>query len=62
MKTHRPQLTVSYRVLDASGHTLEVIKLTGPNKRYLLWKAQRLVEKRYGKAMKLHQYKVVGVA
>lgn len=58
MKRQRPTLTVSYRVLDPSGKTLEVLKETGFNKRYLLWKAERYVTKKYGKGHKLHAYKV----
>ena len=62
MKNRRPILTVSYRILDGSGHTVEVLKLTGPNKRYLEWKAKRIAEKKHGKGFKLHAYKVVETA
>ena len=59
MMKPRQQLTISYRILDASGHTVEVIKETGTNKHYLLWKVERLVRKKYGKDFSVHQLKVI---
>ena len=59
MKDRRKQITVSYRVLDASGHTVDIFKMAGFNKNNLLWKAERLMKNKYGKGMKLHQFKVV---
>ena len=55
----KAEITVSYRILDEKGKTLDVIKRTGFNKRNLLWQATRLAEKKYGKKVKLHAYKVV---
>lgn len=55
----KAKITVSYRVCDASGHTLEVIKRTGYNKNNILWQAERFVKHKYGKTMKLHPYKIV---
>lgn len=59
MKKPRPLLTVSYRVLDGAEHCIDVITLTGPNKQYLKWKAERILKKKHGKGFKLHQYKIV---
>jgi hypothetical protein len=59
MTRPRTALTVSYRVLDENGKTLEVIKKTGLNRRYLLWMVERYVKHKYGKKMKIHPYKVV---
>jgi hypothetical protein len=55
----KTKITVSYRVIDTSGHTMEVIKRTGYNKQNLLWQANRFVKHKYGKEMKLHPYKIV---
>ncbi len=59
MKKRRPLLTVSYRILNGSGDTVEVFKLTGHNKAYLNWKAKRMAETNHGKEFKLHAYKIV---
>lgn len=59
MKSPRPKITVSYRVLDDSGHTLEVIKQTGYNKNYIRWAVDRKVLKKYGKSFKILQLKIV---
>lgn len=58
MKVGRTPLTVSYRILDPLGKTLEVVRKTGLNKRYLLWLVERYVSKKYGKGYKVHQFKV----
>lgn len=55
----RKEITVSYRVLDEKGKTVDVIKRTGFNKRNLLWQATRLAEKKYGFKIKLHAYKII---
>jgi hypothetical protein len=59
MSKPRTVLTVSYRVLDENGKTLEVFKKTGFNRRYLQWSAERYAKHKYGKKMKIHPYKVV---
>jgi hypothetical protein len=59
MKTPKPILNVSYRVLDASGHCVEIIKETGTNRNLIQWLVERKVEKKYGKSYKIHQLKVV---
>ena len=60
MTKPRTILTVSYRVLDESGKTLEVFKKKGMNRRYLQWLADRYVSKKYGKGkFKVHPYKIV---
>jgi hypothetical protein len=58
MKYKRQTITISYRIVDASGHTLEVVQETGLNKRYLLWKVERYVSKKYGKGIKIHPFKI----
>jgi hypothetical protein len=55
----RKKITVSYRVIDESGKTLDIIKETGYNKRYLRWKVERRVSKKYGKRCKPIPLKVV---
>jgi hypothetical protein len=52
-------LTVSYRVLDENGKTLEVIKKSGLNRHYLQWQVERYVKHKYGKKMMIHQFKIV---
>jgi hypothetical protein len=59
MRKNRPEFTVSFRVLDESGKTLDIIKRTGFNKQNLQWQAERLAEKKYGNKVKLHRFKVV---
>jgi len=59
MTRPRSVLAVSYRILDPSGHTVEVVTKRGINRRYLLWLVERYVSKKYGKGMKIHSYKVV---
>lgn len=60
MTRPRPVLTVSYRVLDENGKTLEVFKKKGMNRRYLQWQAERYVAHKYGKGrFKVHPYKIV---
>lgn len=60
MTRPRPVLTVSYRVLDENGKTLEVFKKKGLNRRNLQWQAERYVDRKYGKGrFKVHPYKIV---
>ena len=59
MPRHRPTYTVSYRILNGSDHTVDVIKLTGPNKSYLKWKIDRIVKKKFGKGFTTQSIKVV---
>lgn len=59
MNKPRPILTVSYRVLDENGKTLEVVKKKGLNRRYLQWFVERYVSKKYGKGKKVHPFKIV---
>lgn len=60
MTRPRPVLTVSYRVLDENGKTLEVFKKKGMNRRYLQWQAERYIAHKYGKGrFKAHPYKIV---
>jgi hypothetical protein len=61
MPRPRPTYTVSYRILDDSDKTIDVIKLTGPNKAYLKWKIDRIVKKKFGKGFKVHQMKIVEI-
>ena len=56
--TPRTVFIVSYRVLDPSGHTLEVIRQSGRNKNYIQWLVERMVKKKHGKNVTLHQFKV----
>lgn len=56
--TPKPIYTISYRVLDASGHTLEVFKQSGRNKNYIQWLVERKMKKKHGKTVTLHQLKV----
>ncbi len=55
----RTKITVSYRVLDASGGCIDVIKQSGYNKNYIKWLVDRKVKKKYGKDKKIQQYKIV---
>lgn len=55
----RKKITFSYRVVDESGKTLDIVKETGYNKRYLRWKAERRTSKKYGKRGKLIPLKVI---
>lgn len=60
MTKPRPLLTVSYRVLDENGKTLEVFKKKGLNRRNLQWQAERYVSHKYGNGrFKVHPYKIV---
>lgn len=59
MPRHRPSFTVSYRILDDSDHTVDIIKLTGPNKAYLKWRIDRIVKKKFGKGFKVQSIKIV---
>lgn len=59
MKSPRTKITVSYRILDDSGHTLEVIKETGYNRNNIKWLVERRVLKKYGKLVKIRQLKIV---
>lgn len=59
MNKPRPILTVSYRVLDENGKTLEVFKKKGLNRSYLQWQAERYVSRKYGKGKKVHPFKIV---
>jgi hypothetical protein len=43
----RPKLTLSYRVLNDTGTTLEVIKEVGYNKKYIEWLLKRKLNHRY---------------
>ena len=59
MSTPRTYLTVSYRVLDESGKTLEIIQQSGINKNYIKWIVERKIQRKYGKGKRLHQIKIV---
>ncbi len=59
MKPPRSIFTVSYRIVDESGHTLEVVKQSGLNKAYIRWLVERKMNRKYGKGKKLHQIKCV---
>lgn len=60
MTEPRTKINVSYRIVDATGHTVTVIKRTGYNKRNLQWQVERFVKNKYGIGrMKIHQLKVV---
>lgn len=56
--TPKTVYSVSYRVLDGSGKTLEVFKQSGRNKNYILWLAERKMKKKYGRSVTLQQIKV----
>lgn len=59
MTKGRTKITVSYRVLDENGKTLEVFKKTGMNRRYLKWLSERHVKHKYSrKKVTLHEFKV----
>lgn len=58
MKTPRVKFEVSYRVLDASGHCVDVIKENGYNKNNIKWKVERKVKRLYGKGLQIHQFKI----
>lgn len=58
MKLPRRQIEVFYRVLDASGGCVEVIKQKGFNRNYIKWLVERKVTKKYGKGMKIHPFKI----
>lgn len=51
-------INVSYRVLDDSGHCLEIVKESGANKNNVRWKVERFVQRKYGKGLKIHRYKI----
>ena len=55
----RSKFTISYRVLDDRGKTVEVIEEEGYNKNYIRWSVERKVNKKYEKEMRLHQFKIV---
>jgi hypothetical protein len=59
MSRPRTIFTVSYRILDDSGHTLEIVKESGINKNYIKWLVERKMNHKYGKGKKLQQIKVV---
>jgi hypothetical protein len=55
----RKKITVSFRIVDESGKTLDIVKETGYNKRYLKWKIERRVAKKHGNRSKLVPFKVI---
>jgi hypothetical protein len=56
--TPRIVYNVLYRVLDATGHTLEVVQQSGKNKNYIQWLVERRMKKKHGKNISIHQIKI----
>jgi len=54
----KTKFIISYRILDDSGHCLEVIKQEGYNKNQIQWMVERKVKIKYGKLMKIHKIKI----
>jgi hypothetical protein len=59
MSGPRKELTVSYRIVDESGKTLEIHKESGLNKNYIKWIVERKMRKKYGNKIEIQRIKIV---